>query len=77
MRKFASILFALVLVLSFTLIPPAPVAAATGISKVIDRQLAVNTQGTESWKEAASITLTQDGSWLVFTSFDFGVDDTS
>jgi len=76
MRKFASILFALVLVLSFTLIPPAPVAAATAISKVIDRQLAVNTQSTQSWKEAASITLTQDGSWLVFTSFDFGVDDT-
>jgi len=74
MRKVASILFALVLVLSFTLIPPAPVAAATAISKVIDRQLAVDTQSTQAWNEAASITLTQDGSWLVLTSFEFGVD---
>jgi uncharacterized repeat protein (TIGR01451 family) len=80
MKKVLFPILALILALGLALpmATPTPVlAAVTPISKVIDRELAVNTQTTTSWKQAATITLTQDGSWLVLTSFEFGVDSTS
>lgn len=47
------------------------------VTKVLDRTLAVLTQGTQSWAEAASITLTEDGEWLILCSFELGIDSQS
>jgi len=65
----------LIVVLAFIFISyfSSTTRAAT-VTKVIDRQLPVVTDNTNAWIEAASVTLTQDGSWLVLTSFDFGID---
>ncbi|MFC1978505.1 hypothetical protein ACFLVP_00770, partial [Chloroflexota bacterium] len=66
---------ALVLTTVPVLVLPVQTAYAGTVSKFVDRQLTAATQSTQSWNTAASITLTEDGSWLVFTSFEFGVDD--
>jgi len=47
------------------------------VTKVLDRTLAVLTQGTQAWAEAASITLTEDGEWLILCSFEIGIDNSS
>lgn len=52
-----------------------PAQAAT-ITKIIDRQLSVST-ATNTWTQKATITLAQNGSWLILTSFEFGIDNTT
>lgn len=49
-------------------------AVDTAVTVVSDRDLGTTTT-TNSWANQSTITLTADGSWLVLTTFDFGVDN--